>query len=65
MNPAKTNQNWVITLGKLTNVTFSLKDTHLIGRELFKINKVKKTQPPTYKIEDINSEIIEGKYCEQ
>ena len=32
VNLAKTNQNLVITLGKLTNVTFSLKDTHLIGR---------------------------------
>ena len=35
------------------------------NRELFKINEVLKTQPPTYKIEDINGEIIEGKYYEQ
>ena len=34
-------------------------------RELFKVNEVLKTQPPTYKIGDINSEIIEGKYYEQ
>ena len=33
--------------------------------ELFKVNEVLKTQPPTYKIEDINGEIIEGKYYEQ
>ena len=30
--------------------------------ELFKVNKVLNTQPPTYKIEDMNGEIIEGKY---
>ena len=42
------------------------------NRELFKVLKFKvlsievlKTQPPTYKIEDINGEIIEGKYYEQ
>ena len=35
------------------------------NRELFKVNEVSKTQPPTYKIEDINGEIIEGKYYEQ
>ena len=35
------------------------------NRELFKLNEVLKTQPPTYKIEDINGEIIEGKYYEQ
>ena len=35
------------------------------NRELFKVNEVLKTQPPTYKIEDINGEIIEGKYYEQ
>ena len=29
------------------------------------MNEVLKTQPPTYKIEDFNDEIIEGKYCEQ
>ena len=35
------------------------------NRELFKVNEVLKTQPITYKIEDINGEIIEGKYYEQ
>ena len=35
------------------------------NRELFKVNEVLITQPPTYKIEDINGEIIEGKYFEQ
>ena len=34
------------------------------NRELFKVNEVLKTHPPTYKIEDINGEIIEGKYYE-
>ena len=33
--------------------------------ELFKINEILKTQPPTYKIEDMNGEIIEGEYYEQ
>ena len=35
------------------------------NRDLFKVNEVLKTQPPTYKIEDFNGEIIEGKYYEQ
>ena len=35
------------------------------NRELFKVNEVLKTQPPTYKIGDINGEIIKGKYYEQ
>ena len=35
------------------------------NREFFKVNEVLKTHPPTYKIEDINGEIIEGKYYEQ
>ena len=35
------------------------------NRELFKVNEVLKTQPLTYKIEDINGEIIEGNYYEQ
>ena len=35
------------------------------NRELFKVNEVLKTQPSTYKIEDINGEIIESKYYEQ
>ena len=34
------------------------------NRELFKVNEVLKTQPLTYKIEDINGEIKEGKYYE-
>ena len=34
------------------------------NRELFKVNEILKTQPPTYKIEDMNDEIIEGKYYE-
>ena len=35
------------------------------NRKLFKVNEVLKTQPPTYKIEDINRKIIESKYYEQ
>ena len=35
------------------------------NRELFEVNEVLKTQPPTYKIGDINGEIIEVKYYEQ
>ena len=35
------------------------------NRELFKVNEVLKTHPPTYKLEDINGELIEGKYYEQ
>ena len=35
------------------------------NRELFKVKKVLKTQPPTYNIKDINGEIIEGKNYEQ
>ena len=35
------------------------------NRELFKVNEVLKTQPPTHKIGDINGEIIGGKYYEQ
>ena len=35
------------------------------NREMFKVNEVLKTHPTTYKIEDINGEIIEGKYYEQ
>ena len=45
--------------------TFSKGYTCNWNRELFKVNEVLKTQPPTYKIEDINGEIIEGKYYEQ
>ena len=50
------------------NVISSLKVTVLSSnwnRELFKVNEVLKTHPPRYKIEDINGEIIEGKYYEQ
>ena len=32
---------------------------------MFKVNEVLKTQLPTYKIEDINGEIIEVKFYEQ
>ena len=35
------------------------------NREIFKVNEVLKTQLPTYKIGDINGEIIEGKNYEQ
>ena len=35
------------------------------NRELFKVNEVLNTQPPTYKIEDMNGEIVEGKFYEQ
>ena len=35
------------------------------NRELFKVNEILKTQTPTYKIEGMNGEIIEGKFYEQ
>ena len=35
------------------------------NRELFKVDEVLKTQPPTYKIEDIIVVIVENKYYEQ
>ena len=44
---------------------FSKGHTSFWNRELFKVNKVLKTQPLTFKIEDINGEIKEGKYYEQ
>ena len=44
---------------------FSKGYTSIWNRELFKLNEVLKTQPPTYKMEDINGEIIEGKNYEQ
>ena len=44
---------------------FSKSYTSNWNREWFKVNEVLKTQPPMYKIEDINGEIIEGKYHEQ
>ena len=44
---------------------FSKVYTSSWNRELLKVNEVLNTQPLTYKIEDINGEIIEGKYYEQ
>ena len=41
---------------------FSKGYTSKWNRELSKVNEVLKTQPTTYKIEDIIGEIIEGKY---
>ena len=35
------------------------------NREFFEVSEVQKTQPPTYKIGDMNGEIIEDKYYEQ
>ena len=35
------------------------------NKELFEVNEILKTQPPTYKVEDMDGEIIEGKYYEQ
>ena len=35
------------------------------NRELFKVNEILNTQPLTYKLEDMNGEIIEGKSYEQ
>ena len=46
------------------NIFCSKSYTSNWNRELFKVNAVLKTQPPTYKIEDINGEIIEGKCYE-
>ena len=45
--------------------SFSKGYTSNWNRELFKVNEILKTQPSTYKIEDMNGEIIEGKYYEQ
>ena len=59
------NLKSVIILEMQINVISSLRDTLLIGIELFKFNEILKTQPLTYKIEDMNGEIIEGKYYEQ
>ena len=44
---------------------FSKGYTSNCNRQLFKVNEVLKTQLPTYKKEDFNGEIIEGKYYEQ
>ena len=50
----------------LTNVIFFSKvHTSNWNRELFKVNEVLKTKPPTNRIKDINGEIIEGNYYEQ
>ena len=46
-------------------IIFSKVYTSYWNRELFEVNEVLKTQPPTYKIEDINGEIKEAKYYEQ
>ena len=51
----KTDKRNIFSMGYISNW----------NRELFKVNEVLKTQPTTYKIEDINGEIIEGKYYEQ
>ena len=44
---------------------FSMGYTSNWNRELFKVNELLKTQPPTFKIEDMNGEIIGRKYYEQ
>ena len=44
---------------------FSKDYTSNWNRELFKINKVLNSFPTTYLLEDINGEVIEGKYYEQ
>ena len=46
-------------------IIFSKGYTSNWNGELFKVNKALNTQPPTYKIEDMNGEIIEVKYYEQ
>ena len=46
-------------------ISFSKGYTSNWNRELFQVNEILKTQPPTYKIEDMNGEIIEGTYYEQ
>ena len=48
-----------------TRNMFSKGCTSNWNTELFKVNEVLNTQPPKYKIEDINGEIIEDKYYEQ
>ena len=44
---------------------FSKGKTSYWNRELLNVNKVLKTQSPTFRIGDINGEIIESKYYEQ
>ena len=63
VNLAMPNPNLksVIMSGMLTNVRIYSN----LNRELFKVNEVLKTQPPTYKIKDIFGEIVEAKYYEQ
>ena len=46
-------------------IIFSKGYTSNWNRKLFKVNGVLNTQPLTDKIEDMNGEIIEGKYYEQ
>ena len=53
-----------LKVGDYVNI-FSKGFTSNWNRELFKVNEVLKTRPLTYKIEDMNGEIIEGKYYEQ
>ena len=50
---------------KVGDYVFSKGYTSNWTRELFKVNEVLSTQPLTYKIEDVNGEIIEGKNYEQ
>ena len=62
----KQNLKSVMMLGRLKNATFFSKGyISNWNRKLFNVNEVLKTQPPTYKREDMNGEIIEGKYHEQ
>ena len=55
--------DYVRNAGK--RIIFSKGYTSNWNRELFKVNEVLNTQPPTYKIEDMNGEIIGGEYYEQ
>ena len=59
------NLKLVIMLEMQINVKSSLRDTLLIGIESCLKNEILKTQQPTYKIEDMNGEIIESKNYEQ
>ena len=44
---------------------FSKGYTSSWNREIIKVDEVLRTQPPTYKIEDMNGEILGGKYYKQ
>ena len=44
---------------------FSKGNTSNWNREMFKVNEIFKTQPLTHKMEEMNGEIVEGKYYEQ